>query len=68
MQSKKVSLIESIINTIVGLSVSFIIQLIIYPAMDIEVKLHQNIIITLVFTIASILRGYIIRRLFNLLK
>lgn len=64
-QSKKLSFIESIIQTFIGLSVSFIIQLIIYPIMDIEVSYKQNLIITLVFTVASIIRGYFVRRLFN---
>lgn len=68
MQTKKFSLIESVTNTIVGLLVSFIIQLIIYPAMGIPVRLSQNIIITLVFTLASILRGYLVRRIFNNLR
>ena len=68
MQTKKLSLIESLIQTFIGLSVSFIIQLIIYPVMDIEVSYKQNIIITLVFTIASIIRGYFVRRLFNRMK
>lgn len=48
-----------------GLLVSFLIQLIIYPVMNIPVRLEQNIIITLVFTGASIGRGYIVRRIFN---
>lgn len=65
MQSKKHSLIESITNTLIGFMVSLLIQLIIYPVMGIPVKFSQNIIITLVFTIVSILRGYIVRRIFN---
>lgn len=68
MQNKKTSFIESIIQTFTGLIISFIIQLIIYPSLNIEVSINQNIIITLIFTIASILRGYIIRRIFNNLK
>ena len=65
MQSKKHSLIESLTNTIVGLITSFIIQLIIYPILNIPVTLSQNAIITIVFFIASIGRGYLIRRVFN---
>jgi hypothetical protein len=65
MQSKKLSFIEAIINTITGFIVSLLIQLVIYPAMNIPVKFSQNIIITFVFTIASILRGYFVRRFFN---
>jgi hypothetical protein len=65
MQTKKISLIESVTNTIIGLVTSFLIQIIIYPLLDIPVSLGQNIIITFVFFLASILRGYLIRRFFN---
>ena len=65
MQSKKHSLIESVTQTVVGLVVSFAIQLVIYPLLQIPVTLSQNIIITSVFFVASIGRGYFIRRLFN---
>lgn len=65
MQSKRLSIIESISNTIIGLVTSFCIQIIIYPILKIEVSINQNIIITIVFFIASILRGYFVRRLFN---
>ena len=65
MQSKKHSLIESVTQTVVGLVVSFCIQLVIYPMLNIPVTLSQNVIITTVFFVASIGRGYIIRRIFN---
>jgi len=65
MQTKKFSLIESITNTFVGFIISLLIQLIIYPTMGIPVTFKQNIIITVIFTVASILRGYILRRIFN---
>ena len=65
MQKKKVSLIESLTNTFTGLLVSFGIQLIIYPLLNIPVRIEQNVIITFVFTSASICRGYIVRRIFN---
>ena len=65
MQKKKLSIVEAITNTVTGLVTSFIIQLIIYPALNIEVRISQNIIITLVFFFASVLRGYVIRRIFT---
>jgi len=68
MQNKRYSLIESITNTLTGLFVSFGIQLIIYPLLNIPVRLSQNIVITMVFTFASIVRGYIIRRIFNKIR
>lgn len=65
MQKPKHSLIEAITNTATGFIVAFLIQIIIYPILDIPVRFHQNLIITTVFTIVSILRSYIIRRIFN---
>jgi uncharacterized protein YacL len=67
-QSKKLSLIEATSNTIIGLVTSFLIQLVIYPILDIPVSIGQNVIITLVFFFASIIRGYFVRRLFNKIK
>jgi hypothetical protein len=64
-QTKRKSLIESVTQTIVGLVISFVIQLVIYPLLNIPVTFSQNLIITSVFFIASITRGYIIRRIFN---
>ena len=65
MQSKKQSAFESLTNIVIGLITSFIIQLILYPMLNIPVTLNQNIIITIVFFITSFIRGYLIRRYFN---
>jgi high-affinity Fe2+/Pb2+ permease len=64
-QTKKQSLIESITQTIIGMIVSLCIQLVIYDVLNIKVTFAQNLIITFVFLLSSILRGYIIRRIFN---
>jgi high-affinity Fe2+/Pb2+ permease len=64
-QTKKQSLIESITQTIIGMIVSLCIQLVIYDVLNIKVTFTQNLIITFVFLVSSILRGYIIRRIFN---
>ena len=68
MQSKKHSILESLTNVITGLLISFIIQLIIYPILNIEVSINKNIIITFVFFTMSLIRSYIIRRIFNKIK
>ena len=65
MQNKKQSMIEAVSNTVIGLVTSFLIQITIYPALDIEVSIGQNILITAVFFVASIVRGYFVRRMFN---
>jgi hypothetical protein len=68
MQTKTFSLIEAITSTLIGFIVSLIVQLIIYPIMDIRVTIEQNLTITTVFTIVSIVRGYLVRRFFNKIK
>jgi hypothetical protein len=68
MQSKTFSLIEATTNTIAGLLVSFCLQLVIYPIMGIPVSLGEKVVITFAFTIVSILRGYVLRRIFNRIR
>lgn len=65
MQNKKHSFIESITQTLIGLGSSIAIQVVLYPLMGIPVTLFQNVIITIVFFVASLIRGYFIRRYFN---
>ena len=64
-QSKQKSFIESVIQTIIGLGTSILIQVILYPMMGIPVTFSQNLIITLVFFTVSIVRGYFVRRIFE---
>lgn len=65
MQSKTQSLKETVISTFIGLAVSLITQIVIFPLYGLEVSLNQNIQITIIFTIVSIARGYLVRRYFN---
>ena len=65
MQTKKISMIESLAQTIVGLVISFGIQVIIYPALNIEVTMGENLLIAFIFFISSLVRGYVLRRVFD---
>lgn len=65
MQSKRQSLIETVTSTMIGLAVSFLTQIIVFPMYNLEVNFNQNLQITAIFTVVSILRGYFVRRLFN---
>ena len=62
-QSKQKSLVESIVQTIIGLATSIVLQVVLYPILGIPVSFTQ--IITAVFFIVSIVRGYIVRRIFE---
>jgi hypothetical protein len=65
MQTKKQSFIESASNTAVGFLVSYASTFLIFPLMGFNSSGTQNLIITIYFTLVSILRGYVIRRYFN---
>lgn len=67
-QSKKQSLKETVIPTFIGLAVSLITQIVVFPLYGMEVSFNQNIQITIIFTVVSIARGYLVRRYFNNLK
>ena len=64
-QSKKHSALESITNVVIGLILSIVTQMILYPILGIPVSFSQNLIITGVFFVISFIRGYVIRRFFN---
>ena len=68
MSKEYLEFLESISQTIIGLFVSIVIQLILYPMLKIEVSFKQNLVNTFVFFLASIKRGYFIRRFFNKIK
>ena len=65
-QSKKQSVFESVIQTLIGLATSILVQITIYPLMGIPVSFNQNLIITVVFFVVSMVKGYLVRRYFNL--
>ena len=68
MQSKKMSLIETLSSVAIGYIISLAAQMIIFPIFEIEVSLEDNLLIGLFFTVVSIVRGYYVRRLFNWIK
>ena len=65
MQSRLFSFIESVSNVVIGYSISVLAQIIIFPIFDINVSIESNLKIGLFFTIVSIIRSYILRRIFN---
>lgn len=52
-------------NVIIGYVLAIIIQIIIYPLYGITISIYDNISIATIFTVVSLVRCYIIRRLFN---
>lgn len=65
MQSRIHSAIEAVANTLIGLAVALIAQMIIYPIFGFYPSIGQNIQIAILFTAVSIVRSYALRRIFN---
>ena len=65
MQSRKGSIAESLSNISVGLSVGFLSNIVVLPAFGYDVTLSDATAISLVFTVISFVRSYLIRRLYN---
>lgn len=68
MQSKRMSLIETLTNVAIGYIVAILSQLAVFPIFNIHIPLTDNLLIGVWFTAISIIRGYLIRRLFNRIK
>ncbi len=64
-QSRTMSLVEQVVSIGVGFAVSLIITAVVMPAYGHHVTWSQNLQITGIFTVASVVRGYAVRRFFN---
>lgn len=68
MQSRRSSFIEALTNTVVGYLLNLVVQLIVYPLYGATFTLEQNLSIGLIFLVVSLVRSYVLRRIFNLWK
>jgi hypothetical protein len=67
MQSKKMSLVEVTASTLTGYVIALGTQSVIFPAFGIYISIGESALIALMFTLISIIRSYLFRRLFNYL-
>ena len=65
MQSHKRSLIESITNIVVGIGVALGSQYLIFPWFGIHISHSEHLGITAWFTVISLIRSYLLRRVFT---
>lgn len=64
-QTKLGSLVEVIVGTAIGMVISLIAQIPIFPLYGIEISMAEDIQIVILFTVVSIIRGYMVRRAFE---
>ena len=65
MQSKKQSLIESLTSVFIGWLIGVILNILVLPLFDYNITVIDSLWVSLIFTVVSVIRGYIIRRFFN---
>jgi hypothetical protein len=67
-QTKLGSWVEVTTNVAIGFSVALTTQLAVFPLFGIHIPIEDNLQISTLFTAVSILRSYIVRRVFNRLR
>ncbi|MGO4917354.1 DUF7220 family protein [Pseudogemmobacter sp. W21_MBD1_M6] len=68
MQSRLMSLVEAITNVAVGYGVAVVTQILIFPWFGLHTTLAQNFAMGGIFTIVSLARSFLLRRLFENLR
>ncbi|MEL0436698.1 DUF7220 family protein [Phycobacter sp. K97] len=67
-QSRLMSLAEAVANVIVGYGVAVVTQILIFPIFGLHTTLAQNLQMGLLFTGVSIIRSFVLRRLFEAIR
>lgn len=67
-QSRLMSMLESIINIVVGFGISLVAQIVFLPMLGVVIDLHQNLQFALIMTVISIARSFTLRRLFEAMR
>lgn len=66
MQSKRESFMETITSVFIGWVIGVILNLTILPLFDYNITVTDSLWVSLIFTVVSVIRSYMVRRFFNL--
>jgi len=64
-QSRKASALEALANVALGYVLAILTQLLVFPLFNLDVTFGENLSIGLAFVGVSLLRSYVLRRLFE---
>lgn len=67
-QSRRMSLLESVMNVCVGYGVAMLTQWLVFPLFGIHASVREHLVIGLIFTVVSLVRSYVLRRAFEGLR
>lgn len=64
-QTRLGSLVEAVINVLIGFGINFTANALIFPLFGWHISASQNITLGLIYTAISVARSYVVRRWFN---
>lgn len=64
-QSRRMSLVEALTNVVVGYVLAVATQIVVFPWFGLVVSIGNTLAIGAIFVITSLLRSYVLRRLFE---
>ncbi len=64
-QTRAMSAVESVANVAIGYGVAVASQIVIFPLFGVHLPLSDNLLIGAWFTVISLARSYVVRRVFN---
>ena len=67
-QSRAMSMVEAVTNVIVGYVLAIATQIIVFPWFGIEAGMGEHLAIGLAFVGVSLVRSYLLRRLFEAVR
>ncbi len=65
MQSRWMSFVEAVTNIVVGYGLAILTQIIVFPLFGLHASLSENLLIGCFFVGVSLIRSFVIRRLFD---
>jgi hypothetical protein len=65
IQSRRHALLEAAVNTVVGYGLAVLTQMAVFPHYGLSVPFGETLAIGGVFTVLSLVRGYVLRRVFE---
>ena len=64
-QSRRMSLVEAAANVLIGYGIAVATQVVVFPIFGIHITLADDLRIGLVFLLVSLIRSYLLRRVFE---
>jgi hypothetical protein len=64
-QTRLGSLIEACVNVAIGLAISLVANALVFPLFGFHPTLGENVWISVIYTVISLVRSYLLRRFFN---